>query len=632
MRRTALFHGLAICLVFALTAVGTTAARAQGLRAAAVSEVRVDGTRQDAASLQAALHAALRNHGWTVVDTQAVLSAHQALLSDLVESGKLPRELSTVHADAVVSAGLTCLETGKQLLGSRFKGYQCTVHVRVIRVDTGSVMVDESRTWPAHALNPGMAVRSLVNSKLEPMLQDRARQWVVDWRGRHGFDVELVISGVRHLDHRELVLKRLRALDGIDKVRAVYLRDGVVKFVLHASGETDLSGVAKVIDASDAGLRVTRESGRSLHALVDPSKSHAHDVVIGLSLPAASQGRSLVQEVGPELVQAALRDLPYLRPLHARPLMLPPARLQAFARDHSLSATTLLVEAALQRKADQWRARLQATDGSGKALASGAGVAADPAQAAGAAARSLDRALRDMFASADDRTASVPLAPAQRYGGALIVERLAVTGPASASLSLRNIGERTLNRCRVKIHLAGLAAADQACPDLKPGERQQLTIQLQQLPLQALQQDRYTNAVSEVSYHDGEAQLSTSASTVWLHEPSQLQPDKARQRRRRALKDYERLTREGLVASRSGDFERAKKLFEKAHSRMPTARTLRAMALVNFDLGDYTAAERFATRALQSQTRPLTPSMREHLQRLAERSRTRQGHRALVQR
>ena len=592
--------------------------RAEGLRAVLVGGAILDGTPRDAALVEATTVEQFEAAGFRFVDLDTALAGQRALLADMVADGRLPEGISTLQADAVVSVHLACDAMAEKLLGSDVRAFQCSARLKVLRVGTGAVVHSHAKTFIVHSLRGAMALRSASTSRLAPVLKSQAKAVLDAWAG-DGLATEMVVSGVRGLAHRDSLRARLLELPGVADVRAVYLRESVAKFELRNAPGASAQTLAQQVEASTVPVRVTRQAGSSLHVQVDATKVHTRDVIVGVSLPPRGRGRELVSSVGPDIVQAALRDLPSLRPRYSRPLVAAPPALVRVSRRARRRAGVLLLSATLERHADAWHTRWTVSDGKGRSIVSAVGEGPDATQAARKAASMLDASMRAGFAEAEDRT-PIEARSAGGQASAVVVDRFVVGRQDAAELSLRNAGTGTLEQCRVELSVAGTSAAGVPCQALAPGQEQNLVLPLDSLPAD-VGADRYTTVSATIRYRNGEAERVARATTVWLHGAPHNPQVVAERQRRHARRSYERLVREGLAASQAGEFEEAKQLFQRAHRTRPSARTLRALALVSFDLGEYDAMRRFARDALGSGTRPLTTGMRHELSDLVARSR-----------
>jgi tetratricopeptide (TPR) repeat protein len=84
--------------------------------------------------------------------------------------------------------------------------------------------------------------------------------------------------------------------------------------------------------------------------------------------------------------------------------------------------------------------------------------------------------------------------------------------------------------------------------------------------------------------------------------------------------EYKEAVTLGLAEFEEKNFLEARVQFARAHSLDPSARTLRALGMVNFELKEYAASVRYLSEALASNDRPLDAQKRESVQKLLERA------------
>jgi hypothetical protein len=82
--------------------------------------------------------------------------------------------------------------------------------------------------------------------------------------------------------------------------------------------------------------------------------------------------------------------------------------------------------------------------------------------------------------------------------------------------------------------------------------------------------------------------------------------------------EYEGLIDQALAAFEARDFPRARVLFEQAHARQPSARTLRGLGVTAVELRNYENAEDELEAALADHRRPLTPAQRREVTEVLE--------------
>jgi len=86
--------------------------------------------------------------------------------------------------------------------------------------------------------------------------------------------------------------------------------------------------------------------------------------------------------------------------------------------------------------------------------------------------------------------------------------------------------------------------------------------------------------------------------------------------------EYARATERGLAEFGDRNFEEARAHFIKAHALAPSARTLRALGMVEFELKSYVDSVRYLEQALASHVRPLDEQRRKEAETLLETANT----------
>ncbi|MET0340172.1 MAG: hypothetical protein ABW252_04190 [Polyangiales bacterium] len=85
--------------------------------------------------------------------------------------------------------------------------------------------------------------------------------------------------------------------------------------------------------------------------------------------------------------------------------------------------------------------------------------------------------------------------------------------------------------------------------------------------------------------------------------------------------EYDRTIDRALDEHERGHFQEAREHFRRAHELMPSARTLRGLGKVEFELRNYGEAVQRLSAALASDVKPLGPDLREEVEHLLERAR-----------
>ena len=84
---------------------------------------------------------------------------------------------------------------------------------------------------------------------------------------------------------------------------------------------------------------------------------------------------------------------------------------------------------------------------------------------------------------------------------------------------------------------------------------------------------------------------------------------------------YQNSVRQALQEYGLGHWNEAKAFFQQAHALQPSARTLRGLALTDYELREYVGALGYAEQALTNGVRPLTEEMRREIEALRDKAR-----------
>jgi hypothetical protein len=84
---------------------------------------------------------------------------------------------------------------------------------------------------------------------------------------------------------------------------------------------------------------------------------------------------------------------------------------------------------------------------------------------------------------------------------------------------------------------------------------------------------------------------------------------------------YAEHIKSALSETALGNFAEAREHFRRAHAIDPSARTLRGLGMVEFELSHYVDSARFLSEALRSNVKPLSGKLRSETEALCERAR-----------
>jgi tetratricopeptide (TPR) repeat protein len=627
MNRSARNWALALLLAASAARVS-----AQAPRVVVVAKGERDGRAVEVSELEGAALQALATKGVRVVELDASLRAQRHAFAERLQQDSVPHELTVLNADAALSLRLACDKSAGAVLGSKLVAYHCVITGKLVRLDTGDVVWSDRNELSGHGLTAAMAVQSVFKTRVPQLLRAQTDAWLARLSAAELWSVDLVVNGLSDRTTAEAVRVRLDELPEIDEARLVLWNRGSAKYALRGRGGLALEQLASALDRDPAlALTVTYHAERSLHADYDFAKAYRRRVMV-MSVTSLSADN---EELGAQVVSAALLNLPYFEIAHSRPLLATPAEqseLSARLRDKARELKVpLMLVCSFTPRADAWSAgvRLLHVE-SGREIAAGSAQGAGVAEAIDGAVRVFDVRFRSAQTRASTRV---------RFGlESAAVERLSASGLTihafrvpthggnaggaghpNGTLELHNESQDAIEDVHIKVDAAGKRVFEQPLPSLPPGARVLVPVPLAGI---AIGDDGYVAIGATLSYRRGERRgiASAFAALIAAPSPSQTEPGGGQVAQpERSTEAPDGLLHAGLVHALAGRWAQARSALLQAHTLAPSAQTLRALGLVELDLGQRAAAAELLRRALGERVDPLTDQQREEVSALLSR-------------
>lgn len=463
-------------------------------RVVVVAKLAQDGAAQDAAGLDSAATEALRGAGARIVDLDAALAAQRAAFADSVLEGKVPRELSVLNADAVLSVRLACGKAESVLKGYPggddvvLAAHLCSLAVRFVKTDSGDVLHSSTRELKGHGLTALQAVQGLLGRQVPAALKEDVAAW--SKRVAAGaLDLDVVVVRPRDREQLSQLAARLGTLAQVEAARVVVVSGelGKVSVRLRSTAERGAFVDALLADPS-APLRVVYESESVLQVQPDFERAHRRAAAVFFALTGAAEKRL----ADPAAVLAAeLRNVALLDAREPQRAGVKATRVE-LARKAKDAALLLVWRAGLEK--GQWTGTVElvaAKDASAVAVAPF--KAADPIVALDGALRDLDQRYRLALGQAAVRRVLGLDASAAEASAPVRIESLAVGRLAPSrlpaqrkegigTLALRNASGSLLTDLRVRYEVGGRALSEERLPDLPAGAVSTTVVRLDALP------------------------------------------------------------------------------------------------------------------------------------------------------
>jgi hypothetical protein len=441
-------------------------------------------------------------------------------------------------------------------------------------------------------------------------------------RPSDAWSLELTVSHVVDAEAARALAQPLSRLPGVTAARAGSYDHGTASYAVSGRGREQLGRLAAEIDADPAlALHVSYEAPRVLQAEYDVAKAFRRKVMVLAVAPENALARSVL----PELVRASLLNLPFLEMAHSLPLLTTPddaaaaeARLCAKAGELHVP---LVLRATLAQGDGGANAKLLLLEsGSGLTVVASGGAAHSAAAAFDAAVRSLDAQFRVAVGHPEvrQRLGMQNLASSLERDKPLAIEAFKLPTlsapaqlPAPALLVVRNDSHEPVSDGRVTLRAGERELAQTELPGLAPGETRELP-----LPLEQAAQLTQTSLplTAAVAYEQDGAHRRVSAVSPLIRVGAAADGGEAQTPA--PPPGYTALLREGVQRHVDGEWKEARELFLRAHRLFPSARTLRSLGMVEFDLGHYAGSVAYLTQALTASVRPLQLDQRTEVQRL----------------
>jgi len=256
------------------------------LRIVILPKMTVEGKDYDSSSLEMAVTNTLSERDMRIVELSTALKSQKAALSDLVNAGKVPKELSVMNADALVSTQIACDQSAKSIMGSSLKSWFCVFTTKVVRVDSGDVVHGSSKNFTAPGLNALQAISNAIKKHVGKATDAYAEVWTKSWSNEGKWNLDLIVTGVAEKKKAEEISAALKTIDGVKNSQIVMFKKNLSKITISGEGEESFSKLRDAID-SDASLslKINYEAGRVIHAELDFGQAYSRGVAAYISIP-----------------------------------------------------------------------------------------------------------------------------------------------------------------------------------------------------------------------------------------------------------------------------------------------------------------------------------------------------------
>ena len=380
-----------IAIVFATFGIS-----ASGLRLVILPKTTVDGKKYEAASVENEVIKRYTEKDMRIVELSAALKAQAAALSDLVAQGKVPKELSVLNADALVSAQLACDMNSNSIMGSKIKSWFCVFNTKIIRVDSGDVIFADSKNYTATGLNALQAINNVIKKQVGKHAHAAVDIWSKNWTNEGRWNLDLIITGIARKTQLNQINSVIKSISGVKNSKIVMFKKNLSKIAISGEGSSNFDTLRDALDTSEKlSLQVNYDAGRVIHAEFDFGQAFSRGVQAYITPPKNATDKTiakLIETKGTDLLQSYLMNLDYFEIESSSILK---GKRKVAANKAKESNIPLVVFAEVVQKGKDWMSviELVSTDNM-KKLAVVKGTAGDPFEAMDKAVRDLDRKYR----------------------------------------------------------------------------------------------------------------------------------------------------------------------------------------------------------------------------------------------
>ena len=373
---------------------------ASGLRLVILPKTTVDGKKYDAASVENEVIKRYTEKDMRIIELSTALKAQAAALSDLVASGKVPKELSVLNADALVSAQLSCDKNSNSIMGSKIKSWFCVFNTKIIRVDSGDVIFADSKNYTATGLNALQAINNVIKKKVGKHAHAAVDIWSKNWTNEGKWNLDLIITGIAKKTQLNQINSVLKSIAGVKSSNIVMFKKNLSKITLSGEGAANFDTLRDALDTSEKlSLQVNYDAGRVIHAEFDFGQAFSRAIQAYITPPKNATDKTiakLIEDKGSDLLQSYLMNLNYFEIESSSILK---GKRKSAAATAKKGDIPLVVFAEVVQKGKEWMSVLEliSTDNM-KKLAVVKGTAGDPFEAMDKAVRNLDKKYREALA------------------------------------------------------------------------------------------------------------------------------------------------------------------------------------------------------------------------------------------
>jgi len=362
------------------------------IRVIVLNKLTVEGKKTDSSDLESAAYNELGKHKMEMIELSAALDAQKNALSRSVEKGIIPKELSVLSADAVVSHSLRCKKSSANVFGSGVGSYACTLLTKVIRIDTGKIVFTKSDHFSTYGTNESLALQFVINEEVAPRIGAHTGKWKKSWGDDSDWRLDLFVSGISDNTAAIDTVDYLKKLSEVESSRVISYSRELSKIALSGRGGENLKNLKKALERDKKlQLRVTYDGGSIVHAKFDVESMFRKDVEIYLSVGENENTKTLTDVVktnAPDMLYSYFLNLGYFNVTKTEVM---PGKIKNITLGAKKRGVKFVIHNSIFFDGNKWRnsAKLIKVD-KGTVLISASGDGENPFSALESSVRNLD--------------------------------------------------------------------------------------------------------------------------------------------------------------------------------------------------------------------------------------------------
>ena len=486
------------------------------IRAALFTKLTLDGKELLRDLLEGVVVEPMQAGNYHLVDIGTALKAKSALFADEIAAGRMPKELTALEADALVSVKFDCATATDAIGTTKIKAFSCNLSTKMIRIDNGEIAYAKQASIPGHGLSGEQAVRTLLQKKVAEAVAAQVTGSRGGWHKGGAWDLDIWITRIKERRKAESVSELLAKLTGVASSKLLVFNTEYAKFRLTGSGSS-LAAVKKALFADPRfPLTVVHETDRTVHARYNAATLFARPVDVLFSVA----GGHAPDDVIAETVKGHLLNVEYLT---ARSVSRMVGTRDAAIAKAAKGGERYLLFLMLRPGGATWRAAMELTETNTKEkLIAVSGDGANLSAATAAAARRVEEAFKGSLDKPFAAKFLKDAGEARSYTETepVVIESFAVDQILPAllplyrtagvgTLTLHNRGAAAAADAKVEFSVNDAVTGTVALGAIAAGETKKVPVALNILPDTA--QKRYAQMKAAVRYVAGEVHQRSDA-------------------------------------------------------------------------------------------------------------------------